>query len=149
MSIDLTTTILPMHSDPIMTIRENVERLKALHGIATDVDLAERAGVNQSTIWKLLKANPPKAPKLDTLEGVATALKVAVWQLAMPNLPVGSPAVVDVRGGLSAEALSLCAVYQALPAQAQREVLSFAEFQASRNSVSGASVNELRGMISA
>lgn len=133
-----------MHSDPLLTIRANVRRLMVLRGITADTDLAEQAGVNQSTIWKLLKADPPKSPKLETLEGVASALRVAVWELAMPNLPVGSEAVNDLRGGLSAQGMMLCAIFHRLPEPARRELLSYAEYQANRQGITDGVVDEVR-----
>lgn len=144
-SITDTRKITGMHSNPVMTLRENVVRLMAHHKIKTQTDLAERSGVNQTTIQRLLKAPVPPSPALETIEGLATALRVAPWQLLMPGLPIGSPSVAVVRGGLSHQALTVCAALQRLPDGAKRELLSFASYLSSQNSESDtAALTELK-----
>lgn len=143
--IDAASNITGMHSNPTLTVRDNVERLAPLHQIETQVDLAERSGVNQTTIQKLLKSEPPPSLRMSTVDGLATALRVAPWQLLMPNLPAGSPSVAALRGGLDRESMALCAVFQALPEVARRELLNFAAYLGAQSApTASASISELK-----
>jgi transcriptional regulator with XRE-family HTH domain len=78
------------HENLRAVVAENVRRLKTHLGISQEA-IAKEAKVSQSSVGRVL--NGSTAADLDTLAGIARALRVSAWQLLVPdiqpdNLPV-------------------------------------------------------------
>lgn len=121
-----------MTGAPLEIVRANILRLMDLHDIENKKDLAERAGVDPKTFHNLMNPEVNANPTLATLEKVAAALGVAVWQVCMPNLPVDQSLNRRLRAGLTPSAYALCAVYTSVPQPSQREIDSFVAWIAER-----------------
>ena len=72
--------------------------LRALmtHRQISEMELGARAGVSQSTINRLLKAQV--APNADTLDSVCRFLGIFTWQIMVPNInPSNLPVLREVN----------------------------------------------------
>lgn len=120
------------------TLRDNLTRLMLHHdyvrpnGQPHQTKLAKDTGVDQKTIGNYLSVEWKGSPNIETLERLCPALEVSVWQLLMPNLPVGLRSLNVLYGGLDQQMLDLCATLKQLPADTRQYIVELAEFHAAK-----------------
>lgn len=78
-------------ADTKMVIAQNLKNLMA-HRQITQMELGKRAGVTQSTIGRLLRAEV--AASTDTLDAVAKFFDLEAWQMCIPNLDPANPPLI-------------------------------------------------------
>lgn len=73
----------------MLALADNVRRLKQHRGWGL-VELARRAGVSKSALGYLInyKDRNDRHPTMETVEGVARAFDLELWQLMVPDLPL-------------------------------------------------------------
>lgn len=72
-------------------VSENIVRLKKWKHMRSDAALAEKAKVDQKTIWRI--RNRQQSPTLDVLESVAQAFGLHAWHLLIPDIDPNNPPV--------------------------------------------------------
>lgn len=75
------------------------ENLKALMAhdpeLTTEPKVAKAAGVDQKTVWRMIKKS--NSSTLDKIAKVAAAFDLQAWQLLVPGLEPENPPVVVTR----------------------------------------------------
>lgn len=80
-----------MQNEATRALADNVRRLMdSRDPVWKLTDLARHSGVSKSALSYLLnyRDSSDRHPTTETVEGIATAFGLPVWQLMMPNLPI-------------------------------------------------------------
>ena len=72
-------------------LADNVARLLDANGKMTQPRLAKKAGLDQKTIWRIVKKS--NSTTLATISAVAAAFELQAWQLLVPGLQPNNPPV--------------------------------------------------------
>lgn len=87
--------VMPIEST-LHHVAANVQRLMdAYPDLGTQPKLAERAGVDQTTISRLLRAE--RSATIGTLDAVARAFGLEVWKLLLPDFDPADPPGLVLR----------------------------------------------------
>lgn len=73
------------------TISANLKSLKEDRLIASDNALAKLAGVDQKSVWRIIKCE--QSPTAEMLEKLARPFGLHAWQLMIPDLDPKNPPV--------------------------------------------------------
>ena len=78
-----------MQINATLALADNVRRLVADSGVSQD-ELAKRAGISQRAVGYLVnyRDEHDRHPTTQTVEALARAFDVEVWQLMMPDMPL-------------------------------------------------------------
>lgn len=78
-----------MQNEATLALADNVRRIM-VHKEWTLVDLARLTGVSKSALGYLVtyRDGNDRHPTTKTIEGIAAAVGIPLWQLMMPGLPV-------------------------------------------------------------
>lgn len=78
-----------MENEATLALADNVRRVMDHKGW-TLLDLAKRTGVSKSALGYLVnyRDSSDRHPTTKTIEGIARAMGLPVWQLMMPNMPL-------------------------------------------------------------
>jgi transcriptional regulator with XRE-family HTH domain len=103
-----------------MGLRENIQQLKAQRGIASDYALAQRTGLNQPTLQRIMSGETVK-PSTPTLKKLADFFGVTIDELLSDRKEWAT--TTGKFAPLTSEALDLLAAFQRLSPERQRAYL--------------------------
>lgn len=80
--------LLPAHE----TLAANIRKLMKHHGISSDQKMADRAKIDQKTVWRILN-DDQATTSLKKISAIAGSFGLETWQLLIPGLDPTNPPV--------------------------------------------------------
>ncbi|HEY6020656.1 MAG TPA: helix-turn-helix transcriptional regulator [Candidatus Paceibacterota bacterium] len=72
-------------------VAQNIQALMNYHGMTADAQLAQAAGIDQKTIWRMRRMD--QSSNVDKLESIANVFGLKAWQLLIPHIDPAHPPV--------------------------------------------------------
>lgn len=72
-------------------VARNIQVLMTHYGMTADAQLAQAAGIDQKTVWRMRRMD--QSSNVDKLEAIAGVFGLKAWQLLIPNINPSHPPV--------------------------------------------------------
>lgn len=106
----------------------NLERIMRARGIPNQNQLAKTCKINQKTMNNLMDVSREITPSLGTVQRIADELRIPVWALFLPDLPVVQMNINGFPDTASAAGIYLMGTFDTFDPATQREVLGYTAY---------------------